>query len=153
MHVYFWAPEQWDNTWGAKNVKTRLFLNRYLTYIYVRQFHNSGQNTKVKIETDSQRILVTLNEVEVFPKFHTNRTSGTGGNGLVLSRRTIRCSLHTPRGAVGAANTSRQAAAGRRSGNNTCECSVESSFNACLKVIFLQDRRTPVAEFLGGSSV
>ena len=63
---------------------------------------------------------------------------------------TMRCSLRTPRGVFGAANTSRLAAAGRGSGNNTCECFIESPCNACLKVMFLQDRRTSVAYFWVG---
>ena len=28
LHTYFWAPQQWENTWGAKKFKSRLFLNR-----------------------------------------------------------------------------------------------------------------------------
>ena len=44
----------------------------------------------------------------------------------------------------GAANTSRVVATGRGFWSNACECFIESSFNASLKVMFLQDRRTPV---------
>ena len=55
-----------------------------------------------------------------------------------------RVAVSVSRGVVGAANTSRLAAAGRRSGNNTCECFIESSFNAYLDVMLLQDRGTPV---------
>ena len=28
LHTYFWAPQQWENFWGAKKFKCRLFLNR-----------------------------------------------------------------------------------------------------------------------------
>ena len=51
-----------------------------------RPFHNRGQNTKVKIETGSQWIMVTVNEVEACPKYQTDRTSEAGGSGPVLSR-------------------------------------------------------------------
>ena len=111
--------------------------------VLVRLFHNWGQKTKIKIETGSQWIIVTLNEVEVCPKFQIDRTSGTLSTGPVCLD-IMRYSLSAPRGVVGAANTSRLAATGRESGNNTCECFIESSFNAYLRVMFLQDRRTPV---------
>ena len=29
LHTYFWAPQQWENAWGAKKVQSRLFLNVY----------------------------------------------------------------------------------------------------------------------------
>ena len=48
------------------------------------------------------------------------------------------CSPRVPRGAVCAANTSRRAAAGRWSGDNTSACFIESSFNACLKAMFFR---------------
>ena len=51
-----------------------------------RPFHSRGQNTKVKLETDSQWIMVTLNEAEVCPKFQTDRTLGTDGFWAGLSR-------------------------------------------------------------------
>ena len=28
LHIYFWAPQQWETTWGAKKFKSPLFLNR-----------------------------------------------------------------------------------------------------------------------------
>ena len=52
-------------------------------HIVVGPFHKRGQNSEVKIETGSQWILVTLNEVEVYPKFKTDRTSGTYWAGFV----------------------------------------------------------------------
>ena len=114
------------------------------TFGRTRPFHNRGQNTKVKIETGSQWIMVTLKEVEVCPKFQTDRTSGTLSTGPVLSRHHALHSPRAPRVVVGAAYTSRLATAGRGSGNNTCKCFIESSFNACLKVMFPQDRDVPV---------
>ena len=63
---------------------------------------------KSKFETDSQWIMVTLNEVEVCPKFQPDRTSGTGGSGPVLplhhalqspyAVRTVRSEQLTPVG-------------------------------------------------------
>ena len=28
LHAYFWTPQQWENTLGAKKIKTQLFLIR-----------------------------------------------------------------------------------------------------------------------------
>ena len=44
----------------------------------IRPFNNVGQNTKVKIETGSQWIMVTFHEMKVYAKFQTDQTSGTG---------------------------------------------------------------------------
>ena len=93
-------------------------LHSLITFVmYNRLFDDRGHKTKVEIETGSQWIMVALNKVKVCLKFQTYLTSGTGGIGPVLSRH-HGCSLRTPRGLVGAANTSRLAAAGRGSGNN-----------------------------------
>ena len=55
-------------------------------HMHIRPLHNEGQNTRLKIETGAQWIVVTLNEVEVRPKFQNDWTSGTGGTEPVLSR-------------------------------------------------------------------
>ena len=55
----------------------------------------------------------------------------------------MRCTFRAPRGVVRAANTSRLAPAGRRSGS--CECFIDMTFNACLKAMFLQDKYTDVS--------
>ena len=72
----------------------------------IRPFHNRGQNTKVKINTGSQWIVVTLSEAKLRPKIQTDQTSGTGGS-VPVFLGTMRCSLRSPRDAAGAANTSR----------------------------------------------
>ena len=99
---------------------------------------------KVKIETDSQWIMVTLNGVKICQKFQTDREPGVLCR---FCRGTMRCSLRAPRGVVGAASTSRLAAAERRSGNNSCELFIESFFNARLKVLLLQDRCSLITYF------
>ena len=42
---------------------------------------------------------------------------------------------------------------GDREINNTCERFIESSFNACLKMMFRENRLTHVTQFLDGSGV
>ena len=81
--------------------------------------------------------------------FQTNLTSGTGGSGPVLSRyHALQSPCAAWRGRR--SNTSRLAAAWRGSGNDTCECFIEPSFNACVIVMLLQDRRTPLLIFWVG---
>ena len=104
--------------------------------------NNRVQNTEFKIKT--QWIMMTLNGLELCSEFQNDRTLGTGGSGPVLSRHHALQSPYTVCGVVGAANTSRRATAAPGPGNNTCKCFIESSFNACLKEMFRQDRRTPV---------
>ena len=29
LQAFFWAPQEWENTWGANKFKSWLFLNRF----------------------------------------------------------------------------------------------------------------------------
>ena len=117
-----------------------------------RPFHNRDKNTKVKIKLALGGLWLHLARRKYAQNFRPIGHPGNGGSGFCLG--TMRCSLRAPRGEVGAGYTSLTPAGWRRPGGDRgitpADVFIELSFNACLKVTFLQNRRTPVPNIWAG---
>ena len=81
-HAYFWAPQQWENNWGAKKFKSLLFL-LFFSVIYrgVRGvlFLNRSNATSKPWNRTSTKILmkmVTNNEPYQIPNIYLPNPKG-----------------------------------------------------------------------------